>query len=291
MENIEQTTLRDALHLHEKWCAGDPDGRKAVLKGVFLGGMDMDGRQMPSIDLSGSRLFRTSMRGANLDSASIVSVSMSESYLGRASLIGADMRGSSMAKVEFAGGRLAGANLEGTDLSNANMAGCDLSCANLTNANLYGAILTGSDMTAAKLDGANLEGADLRHCNLSLSQMPGAVLKNADLRHADLRGVSSIDGCVVTGARTTDATFVPWNNEGRIDVGMLVRFDMAPVGSVFDIERSDGLGRCWVERYVKTKERYARPFDSDGDHAQDMPSPSQQVRILLMPVTPDGKIE
>ena len=136
MKKITQEELQQFLRKHKLWLIGDPNGKRADLRGANLRGADLYGANLYGADLYGADLRGADLREANLYGAN---------------LRGADLRGADLRE----------ANLYGADLRGADLRGADLREANLYGANLYGADLYGADLRGANLRGADLYGADL----------------------------------------------------------------------------------------------------------------------------------
>ena len=113
--------LREILGLHVKWLRGEPDGKKADLRGANLDGANLDGANLRGADLYGA-----DVHGADLH--------------------GADLRGANLGGADLRSANLGGANLYGADLHGADLHGADLRGANLGGADLYGADLHGADL-------------------------------------------------------------------------------------------------------------------------------------------------
>jgi len=108
-----------------------------------LRGINLEGAQLPCVNLLGADLRYANLRGANLWEAS----------LSWANLEGADLRNANLVGASLAEANLQGADLEGADLRYAN-----LSYADLTGAKIEGADFRGADIYGAKgLEGINIE--------------------------------------------------------------------------------------------------------------------------------------
>ena len=92
---MTQDDFNKILELHKKWLNGDPDGKRAYLRGSDLRGSDLSG-----CDLRGSNLRGSDLRGSDLS--------------------GSDLSGS-----DLSGSDLSGSDLSGCDLRGCNLSGCD----------------------------------------------------------------------------------------------------------------------------------------------------------------------
>lgn len=131
--------------------------RALYLKGVDLGGVELEGADLRFVDFEGSDLDDADLAHANLQQTSFVDANLSG-----ATLVGADIRATNMAF----------ADLRGADLRDVN-----------------GALLKMDEGLHAvtSLLGADLRGADLRGADLRGADLLGADLRDADLRGANLR--------------------------------------------------------------------------------------------------------
>ena len=103
--------LKEILEKHAKYLNGDPDLKRANLRGADLRDADLRDAYLRDADLRDAYLRDANLRDANLLDAN-----------------------------------LRGADLHGAYLLNANLHGADLYCANLCGANLFGADLYGANI-------------------------------------------------------------------------------------------------------------------------------------------------
>ena len=114
--------LKEILEKHAKYLNGDPDLKRANLRGAVL--CDADLRD---VDLRDANL-----RDANLRDANLFDADLHGAYLLNANLHGAD--------------------LYGADLRDANLRDANLFDADLRNVDLYGAYLLNADLHGANID-------------------------------------------------------------------------------------------------------------------------------------------
>ena len=126
-----------------------------------------------------------------MEGVQLVSIDMRGSRLRNANLTGADLRGSI-----FTGADLAYANLSVSNLSDADLEKATLVGTNLRKAKLAGANLGGANMAYAILQNADLSGANLSHADLSNADLRGAKIDNADFSGANLSQARWLDGRV-----------------------------------------------------------------------------------------------
>src|SRR5581483_5077407 len=81
--------LREILGLHVKWLRGEPDGKKADLRGANLGGANLHGADLHGADLRGANLGGADLRSANLGGANLYG----------ADLHGADLHGADLGEI------------------------------------------------------------------------------------------------------------------------------------------------------------------------------------------------
>lgn len=165
---------------HERWLAGLPNGKKAVLRDEDLSGVKINGVDLSRADLQGANLshaFLTNMQfvGTNFHGADLHNVIFREVNLSEADLSETDMH-----RAELYHSKLHNVNLSEADLTRANLFKSDLSKADLRAANLCAAYLIGVELTGAALSYVNLRGAEFSDMDLS----------DVDFTHADLRGTN-----------------------------------------------------------------------------------------------------
>jgi Pentapeptide repeats (8 copies) len=180
--------LRQGVDVWNTWMAdhelsfgtGEPDLRRAKLRGAKL---------------SGAVLRRAGLTEADLGGADLSRADLNEALLSEADLGGADLRGANLSDAYLPLAMFNGANLSGADLR-----GADLTLTTFVEANLSGA-----DLRGANLRGANLRGANLRGANLRGASLRGAMLANANITDADLTGCS-VYGASVWGVKLSENT-------------------------------------------------------------------------------------
>ena len=86
---MTQDDLNKIIELHKKWLNGDPDGKRAYLRGSDLSGSDLSGSDLRGSDLSGSDLSGCDLRRCDLSDSNL-----SGSNLSGSDLSGSDLSGS-----------------------------------------------------------------------------------------------------------------------------------------------------------------------------------------------------
>jgi len=116
----------------------------------------------------------------------------------------------------------------------AQLTGTEIRYANLARAGAAQSRLDRADLTDTDLRGADLEQAHFNGTNLSRSYLQGANLRRADLSYADLRSAdlsdTCLDGTVLTGAQTDDATVWPVEVDAgrRNELGIIESSEHSP---------------------------------------------------------------
>jgi uncharacterized protein YjbI with pentapeptide repeats len=186
------------------------DLRKAHLKGADLFGSDLTSANLSGVDLSGGNLNRTvvikaDFSGANLTNASFmrpsVSTSLDYDISETPKFAGADMRGMRMTS-KMIGADFRGANLTGA-LMGPHEPRADLSsmpASILKSCDFSGATMTDIDLSRAVLTFSRFVGADLRRSNLVLADLTKADLSGADLTGADLTD-ANLDEANLSGVK------------------------------------------------------------------------------------------
>ncbi len=126
-----------------------------------------------------------------MEGVQLVSMDLRGSRLRNANLTGADLRGS-----QFTGADLAYANLSVTNLTDVDLQQATLVGTNLRKSNLSGANLTGANMPYAILQNANLSNVRFVDADLSNADLRGATLENTDFTGANLSQARWLDGRV-----------------------------------------------------------------------------------------------
>ncbi len=126
-----------------------------------------------------------------MEGVQLVSMDLRGSRLHNANLSGGDLRGSQFTGADLAYANLSLGNLTGVDLQGATLVGTNLRKSNLGDANLSGANMAYAILRNANLSHTRFVDADLRHADLR-----GAVLKNTDFTGANLSQARWLDGRV-----------------------------------------------------------------------------------------------
>jgi uncharacterized protein YjbI with pentapeptide repeats len=203
-----------------------PDRPPPRLAGAYLNGaawpdIDLTGAHMQGVDLSsavlcGSRLDGAALEGARLARAVLLNSSIEGAKLDGADLSMANLRNVSAGRARFPSAKLVFANLSHADLDRALLVGADLTNAQFTDASLFLA-----DLRSAKLDGAEFFRANLRRVNmrglcLVGAKFAGACFAGADLSKCDMEGMvlpgarfeqAYLREALLTGSRMPDADF------------------------------------------------------------------------------------
>jgi uncharacterized protein YjbI with pentapeptide repeats len=292
-------SLQEILDLHGLWLIGDPEGRKADLKGASLQKLHLPGVSLAQADLKGANfhesilseanfakadLRRARFIRANLKWADLEEANLEEADLREANLEGASLRFAILKKAQLAMANLEGADLIGAILENANLREASLYVAKLTDANLEKAYLGGADLKKAylyqtNLAGANLRaarlveaflylanlaGADLEEANLIRGKLIGANLQGANLIHAKLKGANlegaNLKAANLEGADLEGALLTHANLEGaNLDGANLAGADLT--GSTMDVvERPTPIAYGHKRKGVKALAKVTQPM-------------------------------
>ncbi len=126
-----------------------------------------------------------------MEGVQLVSMDLRGSRLHNANLMGADLRGSQFTGADLAYANLSLGNLTDVDLQRATLVGT-----NLRKGSLNGANLSGANMAYVILQNANLSNARFVDADLSNADLRGAILENTDFSGADLSQARWLDGRV-----------------------------------------------------------------------------------------------
>lgn len=173
--------------------------------------LDLSGKRLNTLDLSGMDLTRTKLTSARINGCNFKGTNFSGINIDGAWALKSDFTNATFIGTSLFQTQMMDAKLDGADFSNA-MVGADMSRASLVNARFQDAMLA-PDLTnqsmglmrgvlkSAKLDGASFKGA-----NLARSSFDFASLKGADFEGANLEG-AELSGADLTGANVTKANF------------------------------------------------------------------------------------
>src|SRR6266567_2993845 len=156
------------------------DLRDAILSHANLIGVDLSNANLRDADLSGSLLIRANLGGADLSNCYIVDADLSGANLSRAILDGVNLRSSNLISAD-----LSGVDLSDFDLHSVSWKDVDLNKAILNAVDLHGA-----NLSLARLSKADLSEADLSKANLNEANLDRAELRGVNLVGATLRGAS-----------------------------------------------------------------------------------------------------
>jgi uncharacterized protein YjbI with pentapeptide repeats len=199
------------------------------LAGRRLEKLDLSGLDLRGADLAGADLFNAHLVGTKLVGASLAHARLDLAWLMRADFTGANLSGASLlgpvvfpgmevvaadaprfAHADFSGARIiarfSDGDLRGADFAHANL-GADLRNQSMgllhtefIDSDLRGASFAGANLAYADFSFAKLQGADLRGAHLHRANFSGANLTGADLTGADA-AEADFGGAVLTGAK------------------------------------------------------------------------------------------
>ena len=205
-------------------------GRRIDLSGRTLRGLDLSGLDFKSAKLTGADLFGADLTTANLRGADLSGAILNRTTIIRTDFSGADLHGAAFMRPSvstslsyefaeaprFSGADMRGVRLtshmEGVDFRGVNLAGAKLGphepradissmpSSMLIHCDFSGAIMTDIDLSRAVLTFSRFVGADLRRATLDLADLTRADLSGADLTDADLSG-ANLDGAILSGAK------------------------------------------------------------------------------------------
>lgn len=170
-------TREDVLKLIEEH--GGPEGLD--LSGRNLEGINLSGKSSGLLDLHGINLI-----GANLQKADLWNANMLKAELAGANLQEADLSYTKLQKAILTSANLQEANLSFAQLQEAILWHANLQEAILFNANLQEANLSNANLQKARLFNANLHKANLFDANLQEADLTSADLQKADLQYTNL---------------------------------------------------------------------------------------------------------
>lgn len=185
---------------------------EAALAALPAGGtLDLSGKRLNKLDLSGMDLTRTKLTSARINACNFKGANLSSVSMDGAWALKSDFRDAKFIGTSLFQTQMMDAQIDGANFSNA-MVGADMSRASLVNAIFTDAMLA-PDLTnqsmglmrgvlkSAKLDGASFKGANLKRSAFEFASLRGADFEGADLEGAELSGAD------LTGANVAKANF------------------------------------------------------------------------------------
>ena len=210
--------------------------RELDLSGVNFKAAKMTGADLYGVNLADSNLEKTDLTGALLDRAVVTRTNFNGAMLEGITLfrptIYSQLERDQAEAPTFVGAKLKGARfsgwLDGTDFSQADLTGVVFGN---EDAHREGLLASRVRMVGCKFVGANLEGADLHGSSLVFGKFMGANLKNANLSGTDLSN-SDFSGADVTGLNLTGANLRDANFSDAIGLDTVIGFDKGVVNGV-----------------------------------------------------------
>ncbi|MCW9033046.1 MAG: pentapeptide repeat-containing protein [Rhodospirillales bacterium] len=142
----EPVNLEDALDDHILWVnTGHKEGKRAALKSI-----DMRGRELTTVDLTGVQVIGGLFTGMDLSGITLRKSNLSGSNFTGANLVKANLAVCRLKMVKLKKANLSMSDMRGADLSKADLTGANLSNSNLSAAHLEGTILKGANLSTAK---------------------------------------------------------------------------------------------------------------------------------------------
>lgn len=130
----------------------DGNNQIKMIKGKYLGDVDLSEADLEEADLSGADLSGANLSGANLNNTNLNKANLSEAKMKDVKLREADLREAKFGKADLRRADLCEAKLNGADLIEANFSGATLTRADLRKADLIGVILERADLRGTIFD-------------------------------------------------------------------------------------------------------------------------------------------
>lgn len=179
------------------WDDDDNDGPLVAGEVPKLGGLDLKGAELNSLDLRDAYLAKSNFEGASLYGTSLRRANLNHCNFTDANLTSADFHGD----VEN------GANLDHSLFVRALAHDADFRRAYLSHCDFSGADLKGARFEHADLSDANFSNANLRGARLFGARLKGAIFYKADLTGAIIyeQGVAAPESVDFSGAKLAGA--------------------------------------------------------------------------------------
>ncbi len=223
---LGQLELDRVLQQHERFLAGQNNGRRAQLKFHDLSGLDLRQRNLSQADLTGALLKQARLSETNLSAANLFGADLRVATLFRADLTRADLRGACLRGADLTEAKMVDADLrqaalaryatkDGMSVVNMEKMSSELSAIVARRADLTGAMLSDSMLLNADLTDAIMRNTDLKHADLRNCILIGTLFENADLSNANLAG-STMTGAVLSKVKLDGANFKSADLRGAI---------------------------------------------------------------------------
>lgn len=176
--------------------------------------LDLSGKRLNKLDLSGLDLTRVKFQATRINSCNFKDANLSGVVLDQAWAVKSDFTGAKFVGASLFQTQMIDAKLDRADFTNA-MVGADMTRASLKQA-IFDAAMLAPDLTnqsmglmrgvlkSAKLDGASFKEANLARASLEYASLRGADFESANLEGAELAG-ADLTGANVTKAKLANA--------------------------------------------------------------------------------------
>lgn len=204
--------------------------------------LDLSGKRLNTLDLSGMDLTRTKLQSTRLNGAKLSGAKLDGVVLDQAWALKADFTGASFVGASLFQTQLMDAKLDAADFSGA-MVSADMSRASAEKARFDAAMLA-PDLTNQSMGlmrgvfkSTDLDGASFKGANLSRTLMEFASLRGADFTDADLTG-AELAGADLTGATVTGAKFAKADVESTKLVDLKGKRDATGFDALVNADRA-----------------------------------------------------
>lgn len=201
----------EELTLHQKWLAGEPDGKQADFSSENLRGVDFSNCDLRKAIFDYSDLSEANLSGAQLQYASLHNAVMYGVLVNSTWFNGADLSYTFMCNVHFYKTDINGINAKGINWSQS-----DLAEMRITNLDLSESIMFDTNLRHVILRNCTVNGADIVRANMYSSQIINCKFTCCDLRDTNFMKTSFMKSdfkyCKLQGANfgrsyATDCTF------------------------------------------------------------------------------------
>jgi uncharacterized protein YjbI with pentapeptide repeats len=201
----KQRITRDLLHklhrLHADFVAGRRSGKRAMLEGCDLRGLDFSHMNFRDSHFINCRFDESAGR-----SVCFANAALRGSSFDRADLTSADFQKADLRSVSFEEANVADACFDRSDMRQ------DIHSEGA--ASFKGAILTRANFAESKLKNADFSGALLAKTNLSNADLRGASFRNAEMKETQIGGAMLIDS-------DFSGAVLDKSMEGKIDMNVV----------------------------------------------------------------------
>jgi uncharacterized protein YjbI with pentapeptide repeats len=150
--------------------------------------IDLSGKVLDDLDLSGAFLEQVNFKGASLKGANLSGAIMARANLENADLSGANLAGANIGAVHAPRANFTGADLKKAKLSKGDFTGADFTQAELAGAESLEIVITGANFAQARMPGLRYIKVKIAGAKFPRADLTGSAFFDCTLRDTDFTG-------------------------------------------------------------------------------------------------------